>query len=232
MCYPEALAAHLQSLLFEDAPSSAAPLVSCAYRLGNWKAAQKKPRAVLVELTTVSAKHRAFKASSRLRASRIRLSDEDLTPQQMQQRKGLSTDFLGVKIRGFKPLFRGTTLKYRDGGVVRQCAKGGANKIRAPTPTVPGPRPARRPNVAMDPAEVLRQAGVSARSLILGQPCLLPWGLRGLTANFRTVPKPQLRLLGSWAPFWADYLASVITRCRYTTLIMMIALLFMCRCCL
>ncbi|DBA97119.1 TPA: hypothetical protein ACH3X1_014889 [Trebouxia sp. C0004] len=141
---PEALAAHLQSLLFEDAPSSAAPLVSCAYRLGKWKAAQRKPRAVLVELTTVSAKHRAFKASSRLRASRIRL-DEDLTPQQMQQRKGLSTDFLGLKIRGFKPFFRGTTLKYRDGGVVRQCAKGGANKIRTPAPTVPGPRPAHRP---------------------------------------------------------------------------------------
>ncbi|DBA76360.1 TPA: hypothetical protein ACH3X1_010070 [Trebouxia sp. C0004] len=53
---PEALAAHLQSLLFEDAPSSAAPLVSCAYRLGKWEAAQRKPRAVLVELTTVSAK--------------------------------------------------------------------------------------------------------------------------------------------------------------------------------
>ncbi len=70
----------------------------------------------------------------------------------------------------------------------------------------------------------------SARSLILGQPCLLPWELQGLTTNSRTVPAPQLRLLGSWAPFWADYLASVITRCRYTMLIMMIALLFMCRC--
>ncbi|DBA97419.1 TPA: hypothetical protein ACH3X1_015139 [Trebouxia sp. C0004] len=34
---PKALAAHLQSLLFEDAPSSATPLVSCAYRLGKWK---------------------------------------------------------------------------------------------------------------------------------------------------------------------------------------------------
>ncbi len=138
---PEALTAHVQSLLFEDVPNSAAPLVSCAYRLGKWKAAQKKPRAVLVELTTVSAKHRAFKASSRLRANRIRL-DEDLTTQQMQQRKGLSSDFLGLKIRGFRPFFRGTTLKYRDGGVVRQCAKGGANKIRVPAPTVPGPRPA------------------------------------------------------------------------------------------
>ncbi|DBB10803.1 TPA: hypothetical protein ACH3X3_007282 [Trebouxia sp. C0006] len=49
--------------------------------------------------------------------------------------KGLSTDFLGLKVRGFKPFFRGTTLKYRDAGVVRQCAKGGANKIRTPAPT-------------------------------------------------------------------------------------------------
>ncbi|KAL0029737.1 hypothetical protein WJX79_006594 [Trebouxia sp. C0005] len=49
---------------------------------------------------------RAFKASSRLRAKRIRL-DEDLTKQQMQQRKGQSSDFLGLKIRGFKPFFQG-----------------------------------------------------------------------------------------------------------------------------
>ena len=50
------------------------------------------------------------------------------------------------------------------GGVVRQCAKRGAHQIRAPAPTVPGPRSAHRPertSVAMDPAEVLRQAGVS-----------------------------------------------------------------------
>ncbi|DBB18186.1 TPA: hypothetical protein ACH3X3_003159 [Trebouxia sp. C0006] len=226
---PEALAAHLHSLLFGDVPSSAAPLVSCAYRLGKWKAAQKKRRAVLVELTTLSAKHRAFKASSRLRASHIRL-DEEITPQQMQQRKGLSSDFLGLKVRGFKPFFRGTTLKYRDGGVVRQCAKGGANKIRAPAPTVPGPRPAHRPeytNVAMDPAEVLRQAGVSvSEEFDLGP--ALPFTMG--TASFTTVPAPQLQLLGSWAPFQADYLASVITRCRYTMLITMIALLSMCRC--
>ncbi|DBA71856.1 TPA: hypothetical protein ACH3X2_010905 [Trebouxia sp. C0005] len=79
---PEALAAHVQSLLFGHVPSSAAPLVSCTYRLGKWK------------------------ASSRLRAKRIRL-DEDLTKQQMQQRKGQSSDFLGLKIRGFKPFFQG-----------------------------------------------------------------------------------------------------------------------------
>ena len=202
---PEALAAHLHSLLFGDVPSSAAPLVSCAYRLGKWKAAQKKPRAVLVELTTVSAKHRAFKASSRLRASHIRL-DEDLTPQQMQQRKGLSSDFLGLKVRGFKPFFRGTTLKYRDGGVVRQCAKGGANKIRAPAPTVPGPRPAHRPehtNVAMDPAEVLRQAGVSvSKEFDLGPALPFTMGTAGSDSEFHDCASPTAsasRLMGTFS---------------------------------
>ncbi|DBA81987.1 TPA: hypothetical protein ACH3X1_007690 [Trebouxia sp. C0004] len=140
----EALAADVQGLLFEDVPSLAAPLVSCAYRLRKWNVAQKKPRAVMVELITMSAKHRAFKASGCLRASRICL-DEDLTTQQKQQCTGLSSDFLGLNIRGFKPFFRGTNLKYRDGGVVHQCAKVGANKIRAPAPTVPGPRPDHRP---------------------------------------------------------------------------------------
>ena len=138
----------------------------------------------------MSAKHRAYKASSRLRAIHIRLG-EDFTPQQMQQGKGLSSDFLGLKIKGFRPFFRGTALKYRDGAVVHQCAKGGANKLRPPAPTVFGPRPAQRPedtSVAMDPAVVLRQAGVSVgKILILGLPCLL---LRGLTTSFRTVPVP------------------------------------------
>ena len=159
---PGALAAHLQDLLFEGSPSSTSFLVGCAYRLGKWKSAQKKPRAVLVELTSVSAKHRAFQASKRLRATHIRL-DDDLSPQQMQQRRGLSSDFLCLKTRGFKPFFRGTTLKYRDGLVLRSCARGEANKIRPPAPTVFQPRPAQKPAhaVAVDPTEVLRQAGVS-----------------------------------------------------------------------
>ena len=132
-------------------------------------------------------------------------------------RKGLSSDFLGLKVRGFKPFFRGTTLKYRDGGVVRQCAKGGANKIRAPAPTVPGPRPARRPehtNVAMDPAEVLRQAGVSvSKEFDLGPALPFTMGTAGSDSEFQDCASPTAsasRLMG--------------------TLITMIALLFMCRC--
>ena len=69
------------------------------------KQEQLKPRAALVELISVSAKQTAFQASSRLRAARA-LLDEDLIPQQMQQRKGLSTDFQGLEARGYKPFFR------------------------------------------------------------------------------------------------------------------------------
>ena len=94
-----------------------------------------------------------------------------------------------------------------------RCAKGGANKIRAPVPTVPGPHPAHRPehtNVTMDPAEVLRQAGVSVSREFDFGPALPPiMGLWGLTASFRTVPALQLQFLGLWAPFPVDCLASV-----------------------
>ena len=113
-------------------------------------------------------KHTAFQASSRLRAARIRL-DEDLTPQQMQQRKGLSTDFQCLKARGYKPFFRGATLKYRDGPFIRKCARGEANKVveaAAQTARATAPPPARQPrpqrtSVAINPSEVLHQAGVT-----------------------------------------------------------------------
>ena len=59
-------------------------------------------------------------------ASQVRL-DDDFTHQQMQQRKGLSADFLCLKTRGYKPFFRAAILKYKDGPVVRTCVRGEAN---------------------------------------------------------------------------------------------------------
>ncbi len=79
---------------------------------------------------SVAAKHTAFQASKRLRAMKVRL-DEDLTPQQMKTRRGLSTDFQWLKARGYKPFFRGITLRYKDGALIRKCARGGANKVMA-----------------------------------------------------------------------------------------------------
>lgn len=112
---------------------------------------QLKPRAVLVELTlvTVAAKHTAFQASCRLRADRIRL-DEDFSPQQVQQRKGLSTNFQCLKARGYKPFFKRATLKYRDGPVVRKCARGAreANEVvaaAAQAARAAAPPPVRQP---------------------------------------------------------------------------------------
>ena len=127
---PAQLARHMQGVLFQTDPASELTVVRSAYRLGKWRQSQPKPKAVLEELISVAAKHTAFQASSRLRASRIRL-DEDLTPQQLKQRRGLSTDFQCLKARGYKPFFRGPTLKYRDGALIRKCARGEANKVVA-----------------------------------------------------------------------------------------------------
>ena len=136
-----------------------------------------------MELLSVSSKHVAFQASSRLRAAGIRL-DEDLTPKQMQGRRDLSSDFQRLKSRGYKPFFRGTTLKYRDGAVIRKCARGEANKVvadavraaQAAAPTPARPPQSQRPehtSVAMDPAEFLRQAGVTIQGTVTGPRSML-----------------------------------------------------------
>ena len=95
-------------------------------------------RTVLVELTTTSANHRTFTAPSHLRANRIRL-DNDLSSQQIQQRKSLSLDFLGLNIRGFESFFMRASLRDLEGhwngahDMMRLWAKGGAIKTRTPT---------------------------------------------------------------------------------------------------
>ncbi|DBA86118.1 TPA: hypothetical protein ACH3X1_005635 [Trebouxia sp. C0004] len=98
-------------------------MVRSAFRLGKWRQDQRQARAVLVELLSVAAKHIAFQASKRLKGLKIRL-DEDLNPQQMKTRRGLSIDFQFLKSRGYKPFFRGVTLRYRDGALIRKCASG------------------------------------------------------------------------------------------------------------
>ena len=106
---PVELARHMQGVPFQTAPASGLTTVRSAYWLGKWKQDQLKPWAVLVlvELRSVAAKHIAFQASSWFRADCIR-PDEDLTPLQMQQRKGLSADFQCLKARGYKPFFKGS----------------------------------------------------------------------------------------------------------------------------
>ena len=76
---PTELARQLQGVLFQAAPASELTTVRSAYCLGKWKEGRLKPRAVLVVLMSVGAKHTTCLASSQLRAARMRL-DEDLTP--------------------------------------------------------------------------------------------------------------------------------------------------------
>ncbi len=88
---------------------------------------------------------------------------------------------------------------------MRQCAKGGANRIRAPAPTVPGPRPAHRPehtNVAMDPAEVLQQAGVSvSKEFDLGPALPFTMGTAGSDSEFQDCARPTASASGLMGTF-------------------------------
>ncbi|DBA80864.1 TPA: hypothetical protein ACH3X1_008073 [Trebouxia sp. C0004] len=138
-------------------------------QLSGWASGDRTraSHAVLVKLLSVAAKHIAFQASKRLRGLKIRL-DEDLTPQQMKTRRGLSADFQGLKSRGYKPFFRGVTL-------IRKCARGEANKVvtaaaqaaRATAPPPPRQQQAQEPHatVAMDPLALLHQHGISLDQL-------------------------------------------------------------------
>ncbi len=57
-------------------------------------------------------------------------------------------------------------MKYRDGAVIRKCARGEANKVvaaaaqAAQAAAPPGPRRPQRASVAVDPSEVLHWSGV------------------------------------------------------------------------
>ncbi|KAL0033673.1 hypothetical protein WJX77_000106 [Trebouxia sp. C0004] len=80
-----------------------------------------------------------------------------------------------LKARGYEPFFRGITLRYRDGPLIRKCARGGANKVmaavapaaRATAPPPPRQQQAQEPRVleAMDPSVLLHQHGISLDGL-------------------------------------------------------------------
>ncbi len=89
---------------------------------------------------------------------------------------------------------------------MRRCAKGGANKIRAPAPTVPAFRPVQRPehtNVAMNPAEVLRQAGESvSREFDFGPALPFTMGTVGSDSEFQDCASPTASASGLMGDFF------------------------------
>lgn len=97
-------------------------------------------RAVLVHVSTQTAKHVAFKLSPQLRRSGLHLADEP-TPKQLKAQKGLAADFSGLKPKGFPPFFRRGELIYRDQGVNRTCKKKGPSMcLPLPAPPLPPPQ--------------------------------------------------------------------------------------------
>ena len=81
---------------------------------------------------------------------------------------GLTPDFQCLKARGYKPFFTGATLNYRDGPVIRKCARDEANKVvaaaaraaqAATPPRVRQPRPQRN-SVAIGLTEVCTNLGL------------------------------------------------------------------------
>ena len=74
------------------APSQSIQAVSHIGRPGNNK------RAVLVEFSTHTAKHEAFKLSAQLRREGLHLADE-LTHKQLKAQRGLAADFSALKLR-------------------------------------------------------------------------------------------------------------------------------------
>ena len=108
------------------APSQSVQAVSHIGRPGSNK------RAVLVEFSTHTAKHEAFKLSPQLRREGLHLADK-LTHKQLKAQKGLATDFSALKLKGFSPFYRRGQLLYRDQGINRTCKRGEAIRVSAPS---------------------------------------------------------------------------------------------------
>ncbi len=83
--------------------------------------------------------------------------------------------------------------------------RGASSSKQCNAPTVPGPRPARRPehtNVAMDPAEVLRQAGVSvSEEFDLGPALPFTMGTAGSDSEFQDCASPTALASGLMGAF-------------------------------
>ncbi|DBA78016.1 TPA: hypothetical protein ACH3X1_009108 [Trebouxia sp. C0004] len=82
----------------------------------------------------------------------------------MKTRRGLSTDFRCLKSHGYKPFFRGVTLRYRDGALIRKFARSEANKVVAAAAQAARAQEP-RVTVAMDPSALLHQHGISLDQL-------------------------------------------------------------------
>ena len=126
---PQDLHRHVLSIFRAAEPSVQATSVT-AHLIGvsrYGKPANGK-RPILLQSGSQTAKHLAFKLSSRLRNRGYSLADE-LTPKQLQAQRDLEPDFAALKSGGLNPFFRGAQLHYSDKGLLKTCAKGQASRM-------------------------------------------------------------------------------------------------------
>ena len=130
--------------LFPVAEGPAAPLLD-ARRLGApGPPGRSRPRPLLINFASVSAKHAALKHSKVLRSRQVYL-DEDLTPAQRAARTALRPRYMTAKAAGHQPFWRGERLFVRVGGRVGEVLSEARPPSGAPAPgTAPasgGPAP-------------------------------------------------------------------------------------------
>ena len=74
-------------------------------------------------------KHTFLKHVKHLKEVGLRY-DDDLTRLQQKQRQDLSADFNTLKSTGHKPIYRGSSLKFRHADKTRTCERDGANRVQ------------------------------------------------------------------------------------------------------
>ena len=96
-------------------------------RLGTYCPNKKGPRPIRVMFDSLDDKHAFFKHAHHLKDVGLRY-DDDLTRLQQQQRQELSADFNILKSKGYKPFYRGSSLKFRNADKTFTCKRDGANR--------------------------------------------------------------------------------------------------------
>ena len=96
-------------------------------RLGTYCHDQKRPRPVRMTFGSNNDKHAFLKHAKHLKEIGFRY-DDDLTRLQQKERQDLSADFNTLKTKGHKPVYRGSSLKFRHADKTRTCRRNGASR--------------------------------------------------------------------------------------------------------
>ena len=92
-------------------------------RVGKLLTGKQKARLLRVTFNSLYVKHQLLSHAKDLREAGIRI-DDDLTRKQQDERQTFDSDFKQLKVKGYKPFFRGSQLRYQCNGQLFSCNKG------------------------------------------------------------------------------------------------------------